>query len=213
MSEKITEEKVLSPRASNNKSKSVDLAPRGLELEGKSIGLYSNNKSNSADLLRAVADEWGNEFPEVKLGNVVEKAHASNTGNKEGLIQQVSDEHDAVILAMGDCGSCTTYLIYDAIEFEKRGTPTVCLSSSKFIPLSRYDAYHMGCPGLPIVEFEHPIIRMDIDEIKEKRVTGDMIKEISSAYTMTSNDVYNEWSNRYSIDEFEDRPQFDQCTL
>jgi len=213
MSQQITEE-ILDPVGDfDEKGRKYRLASRPDSLNGKRVTLYSNNKQNSDNFLKGVGDGLREAFTDVEISDVTYKPTASSPGDKWDLIDEVEEETDIVLLAYGDCGSCTTYTVYDAIEFERRGIPTASFSSEKFIGLGRYDALHRGAPGLPLVEFAHPIANLDADEVKELRVTEDIVEDIIKALTSPSGQVEQDFASRYSSEEFESRPQFDQCTI
>jgi hypothetical protein len=64
---------------------------------------------------------------------------------------------DVVVTGVGDCGSCTSCSVHDAIEMERRGIPAVLISTTNFMAESRLQADLLGMTGLRIVEIEHPI--------------------------------------------------------
>lgn len=213
MSQEITEE-ILDPIADfEEKGRQYRLATRPDTLDGKRIVLYSNNKQNSDHFLEGVGAGIREASPDAEISEVTYKPTASSPGDKWDLIDDVEERADIVLLAYGDCGSCTTYTVYDAIEFERRGIPTVSFSSEKFIGLGRYDALHRGAPGLPLVEFDHPIASLEPDEVKERRVTEHIVTETIQALTNPAGQVEQDFASRYSPEEFENRPQFDQCTI
>lgn len=213
MSKQVTEE-ILDPTGDfEEKGRKYRLASRPDSLDGERVVLYSNNKQNSDHFLSGVGERLREAFSEVDISDIVYKPTASSPGDKWGLIDQVATKADIVLLAYGDCGSCTTYTVYDAIEFERRGIPTVSFSSEKFIGLGRYDALHRGAPGLPLVEFAHPIASLDADEVTQRRVTEAVVEDSLKALTSPSGRVEQEFAGRYSPEEFESRPQFDQCTV
>lgn len=213
MSQTIDEE-ILDPTGEvGDKGRKYRLADRPESLNGKRIVLYSNNKQNSDHFLEGVAESIKEEYPEADISEVMYKPTASSPGDKWDLIDEAEEEADIVLLAYGDCGSCTTYTVYDAIEFERRGIPTASFSSEKFINLGRYDALHRGAPGLPLIEFDHPIANLDAEEVKETRATQDVIDETLKALTNPSGQVEQDFASRYSPEEFDSRPQFDQCTI
>lgn len=207
-------EEILDPTGeTSEKGRKYRLAERPDSLEGLRVALYSNNKQNSDHFLEGIAEGLRESYPDVEIVDVVYKPTASSPGDNWGLIDEVAAEADIVLLAYGDCGSCTTYTVYDAIEFERRGIPTVSFSSEKFIDLGRYDALHRGAPGLPIVEFDHPIASLEPEEVKETRSTLEVTKETIRALTNPRGQIEQEFASRYSPDDFESKPQFDQCTI
>lgn len=210
----VSDQEVLDPTGDFSQPKQeVSLAPRLGDLSGKHISLYSNNKQNSDHFLRGVGAALQERYPDVTVGDVVYKKHASNPGSRWGLIDEIAADADAVLVAYGDCGSCTSYTVYDAVAFEKRGIPTVSYSSQKFIRLGQFEAFHHGCAGLPLVEFEHPIAMLDESEVYERRVTADVVQETDTALTAPAEQVAREYASRFSEADIKERPQFDVCTL
>ncbi len=45
---------------------------------------------------------------------------------------EIAANAEIVILALGDCGSCSSWVILDAIRLEKMGTPTISICSDRF---------------------------------------------------------------------------------
>lgn len=213
MSQTISEE-ILDPTGEiGDKGRKYRLAERPESLDGKRLALYSNNKQNSDHFLEGVAAGIQAEYPEATIADMVYKPTASSPGENWDLIDKVAEDADIVLLAYGDCGSCTTYTVYDAIEFEQQGIPTASYSSEKFIDLGRYDALHRGAPGLPLVEFDHPIASLEPEEVKETRSTQAVIDETLQVLTNPAGQIEQEYAARYSPEDFESRPQFDQCTI
>lgn len=213
MSQTINEE-ILDPTGEiGDKGRKYRLADRPETLNGQRIVLYSNNKQNSDHFLEGVSEGIVQKFPDATISDVVYKPTASSPGDKWNLIDEVAADADIVLLAYGDCGSCTTYTVYDAVEFEQRGIPTASFSSEKFIDLGRYDALHRGAPGLPLIEFDHPIANLEPEDVKETRSTQDVVDETINALTNPAGQVEQDFASRYSPEDFDNRPQFDQCTI
>ena len=76
------------------------MAPRLESLEGISLGLLSNGKTNAGKLLRMIAEELGNASP---LKGVVDKAKGSAGNNcPPDLLEDLLEQSDAVITGLGD---------------------------------------------------------------------------------------------------------------
>ena len=78
----------------------ASLAPRLASLEGMTLGLLSNGKTNAGKLLRMIAEELGNEF---QLKGVVD-ANKGSAGNNcpPDVLEDLLDKSDAVITGLGD---------------------------------------------------------------------------------------------------------------
>jgi hypothetical protein len=79
-----------------------------------------------------------------------------------------ASEADICILALGDCGSCTSWVILDAIRLEKMSVPTVSICSDQFTSFARELAKSYGAEDLRILELEHPIAGTQTEEVEEK---------------------------------------------
>ena len=75
---------------------------------------------------------------------------------------------EIVILALGDCGSCSSWVILDAIRLEKMGTPTISICSDRFSPFAHELAKSHGAENLNILTVEHPIAGLSKEEIVKK---------------------------------------------
>jgi len=84
---------------------------------------------------------------------------------------------DVVIMALGDCGSCTTWVILDAIRLEKDGIPVICICTHKFADYGRSLAKAQGIQDLRIIEIQHPIAGLKKNEIELK--TEKIIPEVN----------------------------------
>jgi hypothetical protein len=82
-------------------------------LEGTTIGFLDNAKTNANVFLRRVAEMLTEEY------DVAETIHRSkdNTAIPAGSIANyLANECDAVVNAYGDCGSCTSWCVYDSVD-------------------------------------------------------------------------------------------------
>ena len=79
------------------------LAPRLDTLDGKVLGIYHNNKLNAALLVEMIAEELARDFNfSIRRGEYL--AYTEMEGDAWGEALTC----DAVILANGDCGSCSS---------------------------------------------------------------------------------------------------------
>ncbi|MEW6268101.1 MAG: hypothetical protein AB1689_02240 [Thermodesulfobacteriota bacterium] len=74
----------------------------------------------------------------------------------------------AVLTAMADCGSCTSWSLHDAVTFEQMGIPSVLLCTDEFAPLARAESVGKGMGGLPLVVVPHPLADNRPDEVRAK---------------------------------------------
>ncbi len=157
MNVKIIEREVLNPLGETEMDK-VEINPLPKELSR--ISLFDNTKPGANIILETVLESLG----EIEFSDVKKPAGASATP------QQLKNAADAKlsILALGDCGSCTTWVVLDAIRLEKKGVPTISICSHHFAPFARELAESYGAKDLRIVEIEHPIAGLSEEDVKAK---------------------------------------------
>ena len=159
--------------------KVLKMAARPDNLEGKVVGFVWNNKPGGDILLNRFAQLLDERFHFAKILKHT-KPYASS-GTDIGTLDSLSAGCDLVIIAVGDCGSCTSYVVYDAIEFEKRGTPTVSVVSHEFEALGKVESRALGMANLPMVIVPHPIGGIAPEEVARKADDAfeDMIEALS----------------------------------
>jgi len=142
------------------------MVSRPSKLEGGVIGFLWNDKPNANFLLERFAELLADK---LKLAEVVHchKLSAAEAAPEE-IINKLSRKCNAVVIASGDCGSCTSYVIHDAVELEKRGTPTVSVCTDEFLALGRIEAEALGFPPLAILDIPHPLGGVSMEETRAK---------------------------------------------
>jgi hypothetical protein len=144
-------------------SRSLPLAPRLDTLNGKTLGLWNNEKMNAAKFLELIRGELEKDFSFKVLrgtydpGSLMPKDAWGNI-----------DECDAVILCNGDCGACSTSGIVNAIELEKRGIPTLLVITPPFIEAVKTNAALRGMPAIRWAVVDHPVASLNQDELRER---------------------------------------------
>lgn len=154
---KLTEKDVLSPLG-EVLGKNLTLNP--LPYDSGRVSMLDNTKPGADIILKVLSESLGNR----ELQWVHKPAGAPAT---DFQIQKASSA-DLAILALGDCGSCTSWVILDAIRLEERGIPTISICSDHFAPFARELAKSHGLGDLRILEVEHPIAGLSIEEVDEK---------------------------------------------
>ena len=167
MKVKIIEREVLNPLAEVDALKvHVNFVPDNIDV----LSLVDNTKPN-ADLILDLVSKDIENTTSIKI----RKPTGAPATDKQ--IKQAKT--NLSILALGDCGSCTTWLILDAIKLEKQGTPTISICSNIFAPFARQLAESYGASQLRIVEVEHPIAGQSKEIIRNKtEKTINQIKNI-----------------------------------
>ena len=173
------------------------LSARPASLDGKTVGLLSNAKKNSDHFLESVADRLA-ERADVTVADLLTKPTATSPASDE-VYDQLA-ECDAVLTAYGDCGSCSSWTLHDAIQLEKRDVPAVVFCSEEFTTLCQFEAENQECPGLPIVEFEHPIADLAPETVRSERVTDAIVDEVIDALTDSTDALVERYQGRYTAE-------------
>ncbi|MDO9043703.1 MAG: UGSC family (seleno)protein [Methanobacteriaceae archaeon] len=157
----VTEREVMDPLADFGGEK-IDL--NEIPSEISKISLFNNTKPNADVILETIESQL------VGMHQGLEIIHSQKPAGAGATPQELQKaaQGDVSILALGDCGSCTTWVILDAIRLEKEGVPTISICSHKFAPFARTLAQSHGAESLRILEVEHPIAGRKRDEVVEK---------------------------------------------
>jgi hypothetical protein len=131
-------------------------APRVVTLERKRIGLLYNGKPGGQHILAGVRSALEERFTNIEF-DYRAKPHASVGAN---FLDEVPGLWDAAVVAVGDCGSCSSYAVHDGTELEKRGIPTVVFVSKPFAEMSRLWARQLDVPRLALVVVDHPLAQL-----------------------------------------------------
>lgn len=137
------------------------LAKRLRDPVESTVVIVENGKPGSKHLLSGI--QMGLEARGISQFKLMPKASASRPHQD---FESVVECADAVVLALGDCGSCTSGSILDCVEFEKRGIPTVTIVSQLFEAVSQLEAASKGLPEMPIVIVPHPIATRSQEELE-----------------------------------------------
>ncbi|HEV7649061.1 MAG TPA: hypothetical protein VGP26_12925 [Actinophytocola sp.] len=149
---------VLSPAPSRLESTRTG-APRPEGLGGLTVGLLDNNKPGASIILTHLGELLRQRgAADVKYWC---KAHPSGPSP---YVAEAAKQADIVISGVGDCGSCSSWSLRDALDVEAHGRPTVTLVSTPFLAKTRIEADAIGLAGAPIFAVEHPMAtRSDAD--------------------------------------------------
>ncbi len=89
--------------------------------------------------------------------------------------QRISDDElvslaertDGAVLALADCGTCTSWTLFDAIELHRRGCRAVLVTTEALRPTVDALAPRLGLADLPVVEVPLPNREQTSEEIRE----------------------------------------------
>ena len=157
MNVKVIEKELMDPLAEISM---VNLNLNPIPYDFEYVTLLDNTKPGADSIL---------EYFEENLGNrkfIWVKKPAGAPASIEQL--EMASKSEIVFLALGDCGSCSSWVILDAIRLEKMGTPTISICSDRFSPFAHELAKSHGAKDLNILSVEHPIAGLSKEEIVKK---------------------------------------------
>ena len=152
----IIEKEVMDPLAENAAEK-IKISPIPKSIN--KITYFDNTKPNADIILNTIKESL-----EIEPVDAIKPAGAPATEEQ----MNSAKKGNVIILALGDCGSCTTWVILDAIRLEKEGKPTICICTHKFTDYAYSLAKAQGAEDLRIVAIEHPIAGLKDAEVEEK---------------------------------------------
>lgn len=141
----------------------LPLAPRLDTLDGKTLGLWNNDKLNAAKLLEMIREELERHYSFTIVRGLYDPG---NLMPEDGW--GAVDRCDAVILANGDCGACSTSGIVNAIELEKRGIPALLVSTPPFTEAVRTSASLRGMPAIRWAVVDHPVASLGEEDLRAR---------------------------------------------
>ena len=144
------------------KGRYLESKPYGLSLTpGKAparVGLLANGFPDSDNFLEKLATALKTVWPDTEFMPAVKaSADQLNIGVREPLLTDMANACDAVIIAWGHCGSCTSGVTRDALAFTDRGIPNVTLICDIFWDYSHWLGEAMGLTGIPKIQIPFPL--------------------------------------------------------
>ncbi|MGH3756886.1 UGSC family (seleno)protein [Actinophytocola sp.] len=133
--------------------------------ESTTVALVDNGKPGALALLTGIADEL--DIP-AERRVMVPKQIASRPMNDDEL-RTIKENCDAAILAVGNCGSCTSWTCHDAITVTSDfGIPAALIVTTPFIHIGQHVSRSLGYPDLPMVAVEHPVGDLPFEVIRAR---------------------------------------------
>ena len=148
-------------------SAGIPLAPRLDTLNGKTLGLWNNDKLNAGKLLELIRAELEKRYAFAVMRGLYDPGNLMPE-DRWGAVEKC----DAVILANGDCGACSTSGIVNAIELEKRGIPTLLVSTPPFTEAVRTSAALRGMPAIRWAVVDHPVASLGEDDLRRRAISA-----------------------------------------
>ena len=143
------------------------LAASPATLAGLRIAVLDNGKPNAALVMTRVAETIAART-KASVSLVIKKHRVSANAAipaADDVMAEVLETADLVVTGTADCGSCTAYSVFDAIELEKAGRPAVVVTTTEFDPIARTMGQHFGLPAVRRLVLPHPIGGTDADTL------------------------------------------------
>jgi hypothetical protein len=127
-------------------------APRPSTLAGKTVALYWNGKQNGLDALARAKARLAGRFEGVTFIELTGDLGGTNRYLSPEQLALLEDKADAAVCTSADCGSCTSWLMRDLCELEKRGVPAIGYTAAIFDEDSRFSVKTFGVPeAVPLI--------------------------------------------------------------
>jgi hypothetical protein len=143
-------------------------APRPARLLGLRIGFLDTAKQNADVLLSGLARELTDGYGVAVTSR--QTKHACGQPLDAPLVHEMAGECDAVVIAIGDCGSSCTSAIADGIAFERAGVPSAVICSDAFDVTARATAEVQGDAEYRYVTTPHPVAALSAEQIARRAV-------------------------------------------
>jgi hypothetical protein len=153
---------VFDPRGSVS-ADSDPVAPRATSLEGLRLGILDNSKWNANKLLRGASAALAGAVGFAAVNYYVKHNFSKDAAPE--LLEQIARENDVVLTAIGDCGSCCSCCIRDAVALERMGRPTAAIVTTEFVHETELTRAAIGMPGLTPVVIDHPVSSITTEEV------------------------------------------------
>ncbi|MDA0633417.1 hypothetical protein OUY22_08300 [Nonomuraea sp. MCN248] len=127
-------------------------APRPGTLDGATVALYWNGKQNGLDALARARELIEDAYEGVTFVEMTGALGGTTRYLSEEQLRFIEEKVDALVGTSADCGSCTSWLIRDLCEVERRGVPAVGYTAEVFDEDARFSAKTFGVPeACPVI--------------------------------------------------------------
>jgi len=141
-------------------------APRKTRLDGLRLGILDNSKWNANKLLRGASAALSANIKFTSVIYYVKQSFSKDAAPE--LIEQIAQENDIVLTAIGDCGSCCSCCIRDAFALEKLSIPTAAIITTEFVKETELTVQALGMPNFTPIAIDHPISSITNEEIDRR---------------------------------------------
>jgi len=144
----------------------MPVAPRKPKLAGLRLGVLDNSKWNANKLLRGASAALSEAIPFAAVNYYVKHSFSKDAAPE--LIAEIARDNDIVLTAIGDCGSCCSCCIRDAVALEKLGVPSAAIITTEFVRETELTRQALGMPDFEPLVIDHPVSSITQDEIETR---------------------------------------------
>jgi hypothetical protein len=148
------------------KAADTPIARRPVALDGQRLAILDNSKWNANKILRGSAAVLQRSIAFAAVNYYVKESFSKDAA--PALLEQIAANNDIVLTAIGDCGSCCSCCIRDAVELEKKGIPSVAIITTEFVRETELTRRAIGMQGLRPVVIEHPVSSITQAEVDSR---------------------------------------------
>lgn len=138
---------VAEPQAHEDDAERFPPAARRLTtLAGARIALYWNGKQNGLDALARAKENLAKRYDGVTFVEVTGELGGTNRYLSPAQLDMLAESVDVAVCTSADCGSCTSWLMRDLCELERRGVPAIGYTAAIFDEDARFSLKTFGVP-------------------------------------------------------------------
>jgi hypothetical protein len=156
---------VFDPRGSVETSDNP-IAVRPTSLDGLRLAVLDNSKWNANKILRGSVISLQKTIQFAAVNYYVKESFSKDAA--PDLIEQIAANNDLVLTAIGDCGSCCSCCVRDAVTLEKKGIPSVAIITTEFVRETELTRRAIGMQGLRPVVIDHPVSSITQSEVDSR---------------------------------------------
>ncbi len=138
---------------------------KSFDVSSDALVMFSNSKPNAPELLHGMRARLGALYGRDDIGYV--KKDSAGLPAPKSLIEDVASKYRVAVIALGDCGSCSSYCFQDALELEKRGLVAYVVTTPVFQMLVQAHARAAGVKARLIV-LDHPIAGLKPEALQSR---------------------------------------------
>ena len=147
-------------------SANMPIVARPVSLDGLRLAVLDNSKWNANKILRASTAALEQTIRFGKVNYYVKHSFSKDAAPE--LIEEIAANNDLVLTAIGDCGSCCSCCIRDAISLEIRGLAAVAIITTEFLRETELTRHAIGMEGLIPAVIDHPVSSITQAEVEAR---------------------------------------------